>query len=276
MNYKELNTKHFDNFLKNLNSKPSGVLTGFSRIDKVTGGLRPGTMFIIGARPSTGKTSFALNIACNQLKQSSDKIIFFSLEMSAEMILERFFSAENNIDYNKFSHNQLTDKDKTEIQESIAKLKEENRFLIVDNVYDADEIAKIISEEKPILAIVDFIQSVTTEKYFDNTRLRIDYISSLLKRTAKQTKSVVIVLSQITRAGKDEPTMSDLKESGGLEQDGDYIALIHRPYVNDKGSDIKPSKTQILFDKNKFGGTGIVKMTFDLEHQKFYEVTRNE
>ena len=123
------------------------------------------------------------------------------------------------------------------------------------------------------------MQNITTNERFDNTRTRIDYISALLKRTAKQANCVMMILSQVTRMGKDEPTMSDLKESGGLEQDGDYIMLLHRPYVNDKSNtDISEETTQVLLDKNKFGSCGVDDMSFDGEYQRFSEVDiyRNE
>ena len=130
----------------------------------------------------------------------------------------------------------------------------------------------MISEEKPSLAVVDFMQIISAVGKFENVRSRIDYISSLFKRTAKTTGCVIIVLSQLSRMGKEAPTMSDLKESGGLEQDGDYIALLHRPYVLNKNeNECIPEDTQLLLDKNKFGRTGKIDLWFDLKHQKFYE-----
>ncbi len=272
MNSKEISIEAFDSFFDNLKRQNGGIMTGFTRLDNATGGLRAGTMFIVGARPSTGKTTFALNIACNQFLVSNDTVMIFSLEMSSQMILERILSAENNIDYKKFSLKSFSKAEKEEMQKTLDRLKE--KFIIIDNLYGAEEIAEKIKEYKPKLAIVDFVQCVTTEKFFENPRIKIDYISNLFKRTAKGTNSVIMVLSQITRQGKDAPTMSDLKESGALEQDGDYIALLHRDYVIDKRSGHPPSDAVLILDKNKFGATGQMKMTFDLQHQKFHEVKK--
>lgn len=269
---KKNNEKNIDNFVGGLNKRKGALITGFGTIDKVIGGIRKSTVFIVGARPSTGKTTFALNIAANQLKSNDKKVMFFSLEMSSEMIFERLLSAQNKIPYEKFSRNTLSDEEVEKITLQSTKLKENGNFLVVDDVYNIEQICNLISENKPDLAVVDFMQIISAMGKFENVRNRIDYISSLFKRTAKSTGCVIIVLSQLSRIGKDAPTMSDLKESGGLEQDGDYIALLHRPYVLNKGDNsIQPEETELLLDKNKFGRTGKVDLWFDLKHQRFYE-----
>lgn len=267
---KKSNKKNIESFVAGLNKSKGALLTGFETIDKVLGGIRKSTVFIVGARPSTGKTTFALNIAANQIKDK--KVMFFSLEMSSEMIYERLLSAQHGIEYEKFSRNSLNDKEIELIKTKTDELKNKENFFVVDDVYNIEQICNLISENKPDLAVVDFMQIISAVGKFENVRNRIDYISSLFKRTAKSTGCVIIVLSQLSRIGKEAPTMSDLKESGGLEQDGDYIALLHRPYVLNKGdSSIQPEDTELLLDKNKFGRTGKVDLWFDLKHQKFYE-----
>lgn len=268
-----VNARNLDSFVEGLNKKKGSVLTGFRTIDSILGGIRKSTVFIVGARPSTGKTTFALNIAANQLKDNTKKVMFFSLEMSAEMIYERVIAAKRLIEYEKFSRNTLTDEDARVVREEALQLKEDNRFIVIDDVYNVDYICSLIAENKPSLAVVDFMQIISAVGKFENVRSKIDYISGLFKRTAKATGCVILVLSQLSRAGKDAPTMSDLKESGGLEQDGDYIALLHRPYVLNKGDySITPEQTELLLDKNKFGRTGKVNLHFDLKHQRFMEV----
>lgn len=271
-NIKETNNNNIDLFVSGLNKKKGALMTGFRTIDKVIGGIRKSTVFIVGARPSTGKTTFALNIAANQLNCDDKKVMFFSLEMSSEMIYERLISAKNKIQYEKFSRNTLSEEEIEIIKAQTEKIKTDQRFFVVDDVYNIEQICNLISENKPDLAVIDFMQIISAVGKFENVRNRIDYISSLFKRTAKATGCVIIVLSQLSRIGKDAPTMSDLKESGGLEQDGDYIALLHRPYVLNKGDNsIKPEDTELLLDKNKFGRTGKVDLWFDLKHQKFFE-----
>lgn len=271
-NIKQTNEKNIDAFIHNLNLKKGSIMTGFGTIDKILGGIRKSTVFIVGARPSTGKTTFALNIAANQLKDEMKRVLFFSLEMSAEMIYERLAASQCLIEYERFSRNELTDADIQKVAEQSLKIREEGRFVVVDDVYNAEYICNLITENRPSLAVVDFMQIISSTGRFDNVRSRIDYISSLFKRTAKATGCVILVLSQLSRVGKDAPTMSDLKESGGLEQDGDYIALMHRPYVLNKGDNsITPEQTELLLDKNKFGRTGKVNLHFDLKHQRFSE-----
>lgn len=271
-NVKEISERNIDAFVAELNKRKGTLMTGFGNIDKVTGGIRKSTVFIIGARPSTGKTTFALNIAANQIAYSDKKVMFFSLEMSSEMIYERLMAAQNKIEYEKFSRNGLSEDEIKLIAAQSKKLKESGKFFVIDDVYNVEQICNMISEEKPSLAVVDFMQIISAVGKFENVRSRIDYISSLFKRTAKTTGCVIIVLSQLSRMGKEAPTMSDLKESGGLEQDGDYIALLHRPYVLNKNeNECIPEDTQLLLDKNKFGRTGKIDLWFDLKHQKFYE-----
>lgn len=266
------NERNIDEFIAGLNKNKGTLMTGFGTIDKVVGGIRKSTVFIVGARPSTGKTTFALNIAANQLNSLEKKTMFFSLEMSSEMIYERLISAQSNIEYEKFSRNTLSDKDVELVKRRTEEIKSAGNFFVIDDVYNIEQICNLISENKPDLAVVDFMQIISATGKFENVRNRIDYISSLFKRTAKATGCVIIVLSQLSRIGKDAPTMSDLKESGGLEQDGDYIALLHRPYVLNKNDDtIRPENTELLLDKNKFGRTGKVELWFDLKHQRFSE-----
>ena len=265
--------KSLDEFKENLNRSVGTLKTGFSTVDRVCGGLRRGTVFIVGARPSVGKTAFALNVAANQLTDPDKKVMFFSLEMTAEMIYERLMAARLSIEYNKFSRNELDTNDIEQVIKSADCLKNDGRFLVLDEVYNAELICNMIRENRPDLAVVDFMQIISATGKFENVRHRIDYISTLFKRTAKDTGCVILVLSQLSRAGKDAPTMSDLKESGGLEQDGDYIALLHRPYVLDKqNADVQPEDSELLLDKNKFGTVGRVKLWFDLKHQRFHEL----
>lgn len=274
-NVKEISERNIDAFVAELNKRKGTLMTGFGNIDKVTGGIRKSTVFIIGARPSTGKTTFALNIAANQIADPTKKVMFFSLEMSSEMIYERLMAAQNKIEYEKFSRNSLSEDEMKLIAAQSKNLKESERFFVIDDVYNVEQICNMISENKPSLAVVDFMQIISAVGKFENVRSRIDYISSLFKRTAKTTGCVIIVLSQLSRMGKEAPTMSDLKESGGLEQDGDYIALLHRPYVLNKNeNECIPEDTQLLLDKNKFGRTGKIDLWFDLKYQRFYE--RNE
>lgn len=240
------------------------IKTGFKILDDMlNGGMIRGTVGTIGARPSVGKTTFAVNIAEN----NPDKIIlFFSLEMSCRMVYDKLVASVGNIDYkNATNHDVGFDTVK-------AVLDKYKNFIVVDNVTTTEEMTEIIRRVKPDIVFIDYIQIVYTKKQYDVIRQRIDYISQLLKRTAKQINCCIIALSQLARSAKEEPTMSALKESGGLEQDSDYIILLKRPYVLDKSNkDILPSDTTVKVDKNKFGSTGEIKYYFEGKYQRFTE-----
>ena len=229
----------------------------------LNGGVIRGTVGTIGARPSVGKTTFAVNIAENN---PDKKVLFFSLEMSCRMVYDKLVASVGNIDYkNAVNHDVGFDTVK-------AVLHKYKNFIVVDNVTTAEEMTEIIRRIKPDIVFIDYIQIVYTKKQYDVIRQRIDYISQLLKRTAKQMNCCIICLSQLARSAKEEPTMSALKESGGLEQDSDYIILLKRPYVLDKSNkDILPSDTTVKVDKNKFGSTGEIKYYFEGKYQRFTE-----
>lgn len=244
------------------------IPTGFSQIDKMIGGGIPCTaLTIIGARPSVGKTTFALNIAANNPKL---RIKFFSLEMTSKMIYDRLMADRCNIDYAKTSkHQLLSDDEKVKI---LVKLDDYPNLNVIDDIYSIEQILSKTSKDVD-LVIIDYVQIVETMMSFREPRFEINYISRRIKQFVKRTNIPVILLSQITRAGKDEPTMSDLKESGALEQDGDIIMVLHRPYVNDKESKkYAPNEATVKIDKNKFGETKVIKMNFSGKYQRFTEI----
>lgn len=259
-------TKYIENYYNQTPLMP----THYPLLDnKLGGGFRKGTVATIGARPSVGKTALALNIV-NHNKNS--KQLFFSLEMTSEMIYDRLVANELNIPYSITSNHQMMKPEQIEklincLDQYYGKLK------IVDNVYNIEDIVREIYSTAPDMAIIDFIQIITTTREFKDPRTRIDYISQQLKKCAKDTGCSILTLSQLTRkASKEPPTMSDLKESGGLEQDSDYIMLLDRPYVNDKTSgDYKPTQAILTLDKNKFGSVGIFNFFFDGMYQRFTE-----
>lgn len=264
--------------------KKDRILTGFTKLDKAFHGLRKGSLCYIGAYPSTGKTSFAANIA---LKNYADKkkVEFFSLEMSKEQILDRVFASWKQIDYGAIDLRRLSEQELLNVANGVNELMVNKRLALHDSVYSIEAIAGKISKFKPDLVIVDFLQNVRTTQRFPNKKEQIDYISSELKRLARINNCSIICLSQLVKpdtstknVGKSrKPTMSDLKESGNLSADGDYIMLLYRPWVIDKAN-FPPEETHVLLDKNKFyGACGTIDMNFDGKHQKFTEVeTRYE
>lgn len=274
MNAEERSKANIAEYIENIDKPKDVIKTGFGMLDKCTSGLQKGLLCIIGARPSTGKTTFAINIAMNQAKYNKS-VLFYSLEMTSDMIYDRMMSAQLKIPYNKMVSRKLSSTDVQDIKDSMTLASKNNRLSVIDDVYTIENICSQIIDCNPDVCIIDFIQIVDSTQRFENVRVKTDYIAKELKRVAKKMNCLIIVLSQLTRAGKDEPTMSDLKESGGLEQDGDYIFLLHRPYVLDKNNPEKdPSETQLLLDKNKVGYTGKLDFKFDGVYQQFYELDK--
>lgn len=255
---------NLNNYIANYNTPIERIPTGYAILDQMlNGGFARGTIGALGARPSVGKTTLAVNIAVHN---PNFKILFFSLEMSARMIYDKIVSNLANIDYS------TADKHNVDINTIKTTLAPYSNLIIIDNAAEIESIIEIIRRVKPDLVFIDYIQIVQSRKEFDSVRLRINYISQLLKRTAKQLNACVISLSQLSRNASEEPTMSALKESGGLEQDSDYVILLKRPYVTNKSdSNILPSDTTLKIDKNKFGETGEIKYFFDGKHQRFSE-----
>lgn len=261
---------NMDEFIAHVGERQERILTGFSTTDAVLGGLRKPSVCYIGARPSTGKTALALNIARNQ---DTAKTLIFSLEMDASMIFERLACTELDIDYRAFTKQSLSGVQIQGVKEAALQWRKKETVLVLDDVYSIEGITAAVSSVKPDLVIIDYIQKVTTAQRLLTTRERIEHISGELKRIAKYNGCCVICLSQVSRDGKNEPTMSSLKEAGGLEADGDYVLMLHRPYVQNKNDpDILPETTVLLIDKNKFGSTGAIDLRFDGAHQRFVEV----
>lgn len=262
---KGFSAKRTDNaaeYLQNYHAPIKIIGTGFPELDELLGsGLIAATLSTLGARPSTGKTTLAINIAT--FIALTQRVLFISLEMAAGMIYDRIVADKANIKYNDCMQHRVDFDTVRGVVENYQNL------TIEDSISDIEDIVSLIHETKPDFVIIDYIQIVTSKFPFSDNRQRIDHISRLLKQTAKQTGAHILSLSQITRAGKDRPTMSDLKESGGLEQDSDYIMLLYREYVNDKSAQIKPEATTLTLDKNKFGRTGEIEMHFDGVHQRF-------
>lgn len=265
-----------DEFSKNLTKPREVIYTHFPTVDKATGGLRRGTLTIIGARPSVGKTTLAVNIA-TETALHNKKTLVFTLEMSAEMILQKIASRKCNIAYSRFN-SVIGQTDSEIITDYFDKSNFKENLIIKDDINTIENICGYILSTSPDVVFIDYAQIISTVKSYDNKRLQMDYVSGELKRVAKQTNCCIVLLSQLKRNDiVRPPTMADLKESGGLEQDGDYIFLLYRPFAQDKfgkdenGNRFNPEDTTLCLEKNKFGMTGVIDLRFNGEYQEFKE-----
>ncbi len=247
--------------------KPDKMRIYFKKLNAVLNqGILSGTIMTIGARPSTGKTTFALNLLKSVVYQHK-KAVFFSLEMSNTMIYDRIIADIMNIPIEKAINHELSDEEFKKMQSLLQYYQD---IQIIDDVSDIESIINYVYANKPDVCFIDYIQIVNIfEKQFLDNRHKIDYISNQIKRCAKKTSTIFVILSQITRVARENPTMSDLKESGSLEQDSDYVILLHRPYVNDKAEN--PNRTILKLDKNKFGKSVELRYNFESDFQRFIE-----
>jgi len=273
--YEDIANSEIYGFVDRLRIPSPTISTGFKILDGITGGIRRKCVFTVGAYASTGKTAFALNVAANQKMH----VLFISLEMSPEAIFQRIAATALKIDYGLVQKKKLTDAQFDAIEKHVNDLK--GRFYCISDKYFVEQQMDIVANIRPSLVIVDFVQKVRTHRRLESRRTEIEYISGLYKQMASQYDCVVMLLSQLTRpenrAAKNfKPTMAYLKESGALEADGDYVAILHRPYVLSKDDSIKKEDGYILIDKNKYGETGQINLHFKGAYQQFYEVeTKN-
>lgn len=262
----------YADYLKNINRPKASVKTYLQKLDEKVGGLKKGTLTIIGARPSAGKTTLALNMAVN-MALNGRKVVLFTLEMTTSMIVDKMLSAQCRIPYTSFN-GILNKADTDAIKGFLGNEAIKENLAICDSVNAIEGICSRIVQLKPDCVFIDYAQIVRTLKRYsgDNRRLQMDYITSELKSLAKRTGCCIVLLSQLRRTESvNEPTMADLKESGGLEQDGDYIMLLHRPYSQCKSKDYKPEDASLIVEKNKFGECGRILLDFNGRFQTFYE-----
>ncbi|HLG59899.1 MAG TPA: replicative DNA helicase [Vicinamibacterales bacterium] len=256
----------------------TGVPTGFVDIDEMTRGLQPGDLVIVAARPSMGKTSLVLNIAQYVATQPDHVVGFFSLEMSKEALFLRLLTAEAQVDGHRLMSGAIGGKDYGRISHALETLSA-MKLHIDDsaNVGVLEMRAKarrLQSEHGLSLLIVDYIQLMTGRGRFENRTLELAAISRSLKGLAKELNIPIVVLSQLSRAPEarsdHRPQLSDLRESGALEQDADVVVLIYRDDVYNKDPNSPDAGTaELILAKQRNGPTGTVRLAFLREQTRF-------
>lgn len=281
-----------DDLRKNAD-KIQGVPCGIRSIDEKTGGWQKSDLIIVAGRPGMGKTSFVLSIARNSALDYKKPVALFSLEMSAEQLAHRLFSIESGIPSDHISKGNLTDDEWIKLMDSIGVLESSN--LIIDDtpalsVFDLRAKCRRLKHKHDIqLIIVDYLQLMqggndSAGKSGGNREQEISFISRSLKALAKELNVPVIALSQLSRAvetrgGSKRPMLSDLRESGSIEQDADLVLFLYRPeyYHMDTFEDQTPSAglAEVMFEKNRHGSTGVERVRFISQYTKFADVEQN-
>ncbi|MBE3035439.1 MAG: replicative DNA helicase, partial [Actinobacteria bacterium] len=259
----------------------TGVPTGFVDLDELTSGLQPSDLVLIAARPSMGKTSLVLNIAQHVGTATDMTVGFFSLEMSKEQLFMRLLTAEARIDAHRFRSGHLNEKDYGGLSHALGTLAEA-RVFIDDSasigVLEMRAKARRLKAEHGLhLLIVDYIQLMTGRGRFESRQAEIASISRSLKGLAKELQVPIVALSQLSRASETRadhrPQLSDLRESGALEQDADLVMFIYREeqYRDSDGSPKEgvEGTAEIIIGKQRNGPVGTVKLAFIKEHTRF-------
>jgi replicative DNA helicase len=257
----------------------TGIPTGYVELDKLTSGLQPSELLILAARPSQGKTALALNLAENIAIRAGQPVAIFSLEMSKESLLQRLVASVAQIDAHKFRTGHLNRNDWTSMTEALGVIS--NAPLWVDDagsisVLEIGAKARRLKRDKGLsLLIVDYLQLITARGRFGNRQEEVASISRGLKGLAKELQIPVLVLSQLTRAPeRDErgPQLSDLRESGAIEQDADVVMFIYRPHFFKAGaSPEEREETELRIAKQRNGPTDNVKFVFRSRLTRFEE-----
>ena len=258
----------------------TGVPTGFTDLDEMTSGLQPSDLIIIAARPSMGKTSLVLNIAQHVGTKTDMTVGVFSLEMSKEQLFMRMLTGEARIDAHRLRGGFLGERDWGRLAQAIGTLSEAKIFIddtpSIGVLEMRAKCRRLKSEHGLHLVIVDYIQLMQGRGRFENRTLELGSISRSMKGLAKELSVPIVVLSQLSRAPESRsdhrPQLSDLRESGALEQDADVVAFIYREDLYaDKSQPPTDAQgvAEIIIGKQRNGPTGIVKLAFIREFTRF-------
>ncbi len=281
------NSYEYVNNLSDQKMHITGVPTGFYDLDDLTAGLQPAEMIVVGARPSMGKTSLALNIAqhacmgTNQLKKKIP-VGFFSIEMTAKQLALRLLCSVARIDLQKARSGYLSDHDRGRLVNITGQFYEAKLFIDDTSsitVLDLKAKARRLKREHGIgLLIVDYLQLIQAGIRTDNREQEIAYISRQLKALAKDLDIPVIVLSQLSRPQKGQeekrPVLSDLRESGAIEQDADVVVFIHRESAGQAGEDQPRFSYELVVAKQRNGPTDSVPVVFRREYTTFESASK--
>ena len=270
--------------LRNKEDTLSGIPTGFSNLDRVTSGWQASDLIIIAARPGMGKTAFALSMARNIAIDYKKAVGFFSLEMSSEQLVNRLIASEAELGANKLRKGDLADHEMIQLHEKIKYLSEAPIFIDDTPALTIFELRakarRLVKNHKVGILIIDYLQLMHAGGNAGNREQEISTISRSLKGIAKELKIPVIALSQVNRGvesrsgvGSKRPMLSDLRESGAIEQDADIVTFIYRPeyykiFEWDNGDDSR-GQAEIMIAKHRNGSLANIRLKFTAEFARF-------
>lgn len=277
--------------LSESNSDIVGLSTGYADLDKITSGFHPDQLIILAARPAVGKTAFALNIAQNVATKSKVPVVIFSLEMGALDMVNRMICAEGNIHAGNLKTGQLTEDEWNSLTVAADTLREAPIFIDDSAGIRVSEIrakSRRLKQEHPDLGliVIDYLQLIEGNGR-ENRQQEVSEISRQLKKLAKELSVPVIALSQLSRGlehrQNKRPMLSDIRESGSIEQDADIVAFLYREDYHqqdgdeevERNDDLPDNSVEVIIAKNRSGARDTVKLLFTKEYNKFSSLTFN-
>ncbi len=263
----------------------TGLATRYTDFDKMTSGLQDSELIIIAARPSMGKTAWAINIAQNAAVHDGKVVAVFSLEMSKESLLRRMLASEALVGSRKLQTGSMMREDRGKLMKALERLMESRLFIDDTPGITLPEMrakARRLKQQQQgqlDLIVIDYLQLMTGtnpsgKKGFENRTQEVSSISRGLKALAKEMHVPVLALSQLSRgseqrAGDKKPLLSDLRESGSIEQDADVVAFIHREEYYDRDNEDVKGQAEIIIAKQRNGPTGSIKLAFRADYTRF-------
>ena len=266
----------------------TGIPSGFYDLDKLTSGFHPNELIILAARPAMGKTAFGLNLAVNAAQKTDKAVAIFNMEMSAEQLALRMIAAAGGIEQNKLKTGRLEHNDWKKVNEAMSELGDTNLYIEDSSGMTISEIRakcrRLATQEKGLgLVVIDYLQLITgSAKYEGNRQQEVSEISRSLKTMAMELKIPVIALAQLSRSVElrenKRPIMSDLRESGSIEQDADIVAFLYRDdyYNKPAGDSSNISITELIIGKHRNGGTGTIELLFERDMSNFRNYIKKE
>lgn len=263
-----------------------GLKTGFKDLDKKTAGLQQGDLIIVGARPAMGKTTFAQNIAYNVATINKRGVLFFSMEMASNEIVERMIADVSGIDSWKIRTGNISDEDFATIGDALGEMGETPVYIDDTSTMTVQELrnkARRAAHDHDIgLIIIDYLQLISgSDRYAGNRVQEITEISRGLKQLARELKVPVVALAQLSRnvTSRDDPrpVLSDLRDSGSIEQDADLVMMLHRVdyyHMNEEGYE-KTNITELLIQKHRHGSVGKIELYFHPELLRFMSLDKD-
>jgi len=263
----------------------TGLATRYTEFDKMTSGLQDSELIIIAARPSMGKTAWAINIAQNAAVQDNKVVAVFSLEMSKESLLRRMLASEALVGSRKLQTGSMLREDRGKLMKALERLMDARLFIDDTPGITLPEMrakARRLKQQQQgqlDLIVIDYLQlmtgtSASGKRGFENRTQEVSSISRGLKALAKEMRVPVLALSQLSRgseqrAGDKKPLLSDLRESGSIEQDADVVAFIHREEYYDRDNEDVKGQAEIIVAKQRNGPTGSIKLAFRADYTRF-------